>query len=78
MHLGMSDVSLPPDHQKGQVERPSVLTFEFEEREDQHVMIHRIEPLETDAFFESLRERIAGTPNESALVYIHGFNVPFR
>ncbi len=77
LHLGTSDVSLPPNHHKGIVERPSVFSLEFEEREDRHVMVHRIETLDTDAFFSELKNRVSSTSDRSALVYVHGYNVEF-
>jgi esterase/lipase superfamily enzyme len=77
LHLGTSDVSLPPNHRKGMVERPSVFSFEFEERADRHVMVHQIETLDPDAYFSELTDRIARSADRSALVYIHGYNVEF-
>ncbi len=77
LHLGTSDVSLPPNHRNGNIERPSVFLFEFKEREDRHVMVHRIETLDTDDFFSELKNKISDSSDRSALVYIHGYNVEF-
>ncbi len=77
LHLGTSDVSLPPNHQAGTIEQPSIFSFEFEEREDRHVMVRSIKPLDTDTFYEKLANRILETPERSALVNIHGYNVTF-
>ncbi len=77
LHLGTSDVSLPPNHQRGTIEQPSIFSFEFEEREERHVMVRSIRSLDTDTFYEKLSDRIAETPDRSVLVNIHGYNVQF-
>ncbi|MDZ4849805.1 MAG: alpha/beta hydrolase [Pirellulaceae bacterium] len=78
LHLGVSDVTLPPNHQRGVIERPSVFSFEFTEREDRHVIVQRIEEMDVDSYFDSLRDRISFSPDQSALIYIHGYNVEFE
>ncbi len=77
LNLGTSLVGLPPKHLKGQIERPSVFRLEFEEREDRHVMIQRIDALDPDAFYSQLDARVGEDDERSAFIFIHGYNVTF-
>ncbi len=77
LHLGTSVVSLPPHHRKGELERPSIFKLEFKEDANKHVMVQRIETMECDAYFKELQTKVGQSGTQSALVYIHGYNVQF-
>ena len=76
IHYGRCDVSIPPRHEVGKVERP-LLGYEDEK---EHVVIHETELLEERAFFDTVKSRIAALPksDKSCFVFIHGFNVDFE
>ena len=73
LHLGVSQVTLPPNHKTGQLERPSLLKLEWQEDDLKHVKLQRIQILNSQDFFGELRSN----ESKSALVFIHGFNVRF-
>ncbi|RMF42428.1 MAG: alpha/beta hydrolase [Planctomycetota bacterium] len=76
LRLGVCQVSIPPVHRTGEVERPSVLRFQFREDPGQHVVIQSVEEVAPDRFFSELSadaERRGG----GVLVFIHGYNVSF-
>jgi esterase/lipase superfamily enzyme len=77
LNLGFSDVSLPKTHQKGEVERPSLLRLEFTENEKRHVMLKNISELSETEFFEDVRQGIDASRSQSTFVFIHGYNVQF-
>jgi len=77
-HFGRCIIGIPPQHLSGEVERPQPLTGDLWEDPDKHVLILSIEP-ETDKarFFGDVRERAQAGDN-SAFVFVHGFNVTFE
>lgn len=76
VHYGTCEVSIPPKHQEGVVERPAF----GPENEQKHVVLKRTDALEERAFFEAVRAKLAGlsTTSKSCFVFIHGFNVDFE
>jgi esterase/lipase superfamily enzyme len=73
LHLGVSEVTLPPNHQAGAMERPNLLALEWKEDDRKHITLQRVEVLEPDTFFQQLQS----SNRDSALVFIHGYNVRF-
>ena len=75
---GQCEVSIPKQHQFGQLERPSIWRFEFRESEAKHVVLKNVEPLNSDVCLDRMRSDLS-TDDESALfVFIHGYNVTFQ
>jgi esterase/lipase superfamily enzyme len=76
VHYGTCDVSIPPKHQIGDMERP----FIGPENEQEHVVLKRTEELEEESFFNQLRNTLSELPvsQKSCFVFIHGFNVDFE
>src|SRR5262249_15753354 len=77
---GFLEVSIPPHHQPGQVERHWKI-FKWEGKEDtaKHVVITTLTQMSSDTFYAELRREFANRNDSerSALVFIHGFNVTF-
>ena len=78
MTYGRAIVSIPEIHRIGEEERPwhfDVITFP--ESANRHIIISRRELLGSTVFFTNVREAIASSPEDSAFVFIHGYNVSF-
>lgn len=75
IHYGTCQVSIPPNHKSGELERPIWKA----ENEQENVVLKSTEVLMEQAFFEAVRARIASLPStrKSCFVFIHGFNVDF-
>ena len=73
-------VPKPENRQAGEVNRPfSVWVFEAPENPEKHFMLKHVEEYPNkDAFFGSLRKQIAEFGRQSALLFIHGYNVSFE
>lgn len=78
MNYGRALVTLPPNHEVGQIERPNALLFEYKESPDKHVMVRQMHPLEEGEFFSSVDESVQSAREQSVLVFIHGYNVAFE
>jgi esterase/lipase superfamily enzyme len=75
--FGFADVSFPADHKKGRIERPSLWRLEFRENAARHVVVARVAPLSRDEFVKDLRLTVGAMSRKRALLFIHGYNVPF-
>ncbi|SDO97257.1 Esterase/lipase superfamily enzyme [Pseudomonas arsenicoxydans] len=74
---GYCYVSIPPRHQAGVIESPSILRLEFDEDPQKHVMILKTELLSHEAFTKDINWLAEVSKSGSAFVFIHGFNVGF-
>jgi hypothetical protein len=54
LSLGTCDVSIPQNHKIGEIERPSILRFEFREDPQKHVVLLKVAPKADVQFFMSL------------------------
>lgn len=78
LHLGIASVSIPQSHQKGVIEAPKIARFEFKESPDKHIMLQRVEVLESsDDWFEQLSDSALSSIEQDGFVFIHGYNVRF-
>ena len=74
---GTVDVSIPRDHRLGELERPSVLRFQFRENPARHVAVLRVDRFSADEFFGRVSAKAAARDSAEALVFVHGYNVSF-
>lgn len=81
LSFGVAEVSIPAAHRCGVQERPGL----FERwSPGEHMALLGVNPTatsaspaESEAYFASLRERVALSPRRELLVYVHGFNTRF-
>jgi esterase/lipase superfamily enzyme len=77
LSYGNLTVTIPPVHQAGELEAPSVFKLEFSENPAKHVILTQVTQQTKEAFFTDLHSAIAGAPRKDALLFIHGYNVAF-
>ncbi|QDV68248.1 hypothetical protein Poly24_19570 [Rosistilla carotiformis] len=75
---GICEVTVPDTHQRGMVERPSLLRFELREDQTQHMVLTSATELAAADFQQRLADRVASAPEGDLLVFIHGYNVDFE
>jgi esterase/lipase superfamily enzyme len=78
LELGVCEVTIPKDHSEGELESPSILRMEIGEDPAKHVVLMKVSPELPDDFYASLRGEVARAKENSALVFIHGYNVTFE
>ena len=72
-------ISIPKSHQVGELERPwSLFSFSLSEDAKEHIVISSRQTLPLDDFHGSVRQAIDDSPEKSAFVFVHGFNVKDR
>jgi esterase/lipase superfamily enzyme len=77
---GSAVVSVPRSHRPGHVERPGSFIGWFTGPDPKkHVMIRVLTPLSRQVLLRSIAEQAAkpGPGRKTALIFVHGFNVPF-
>jgi esterase/lipase superfamily enzyme len=74
---GTAEVSIPPDHRLGNLESPSLLRLQFSPDPQKHVVLQKISVLMADEYFRLLGESVQGAGANSALIFVHGYNVSF-
>ncbi|QDT04283.1 hypothetical protein K227x_26730 [Rubripirellula lacrimiformis] len=75
---GICEVTVPNSHQRGQVERPSLLRFEFREDQSEHMVLTSAVELGQADFGKRMAERVGQSPRRDLLLFIHGYNVDFQ
>ena len=78
LSYGVAEVSIPPGHKKGQLERPKIWKFQFSEDVEKHVVMTRCEVKSLTDWQAAARVRLNETESNSALVFIHGYNTSFE
>jgi esterase/lipase superfamily enzyme len=68
---------VPYTHRPGEIEQPSVWRLEFHENPAKHVVLLAVKPMARQYALPLLRARVAESESQAALVFVHGFNVPF-
>jgi esterase/lipase superfamily enzyme len=75
---GIAEVSVPDLHERGVVERPSLLRFEVREDQTKHIVLTEAVELLGDDFNLKIANAVATAPAHDLLVFIHGYNVSFE
>jgi esterase/lipase superfamily enzyme len=78
LSLGTCEVSIPRDHQKGELEAPTIWKLEFHEDPEKHVVLLGVHPETRNQFFGELANTVASSENKDAFVFIHGYETTFR
>ncbi|MBC8876591.1 MAG: alpha/beta hydrolase [Planctomycetes bacterium] len=76
IRYGHCDVTLPPTHEIGEVERPLL----GPEDEKEHVVLKRTTLLDDKAFYNEIRKELSSREvgAHDCFVFVHGFNVTFE
>ena len=75
---GICEVTVPDIHERGMVERPSLMRFEIREDQRQHIVLTSAVELSAGDFQQRLSETLSSSPQRDLLVFIHGYNVDFE
>lgn len=75
---GIAEVSVPDLHERGVVERPSLLKFEVKEDQTKHIVLTEAIELLEDDFKLKISNSVAKASAHDLLVFIHGYNVSFE
>jgi esterase/lipase superfamily enzyme len=77
LSFGVAEVSIPPGHRMGRLERPALWKFQFHEDSEKHVTVTTCELKGESEWKKIAEDRLNDASRRQALVFIHGFNVGF-
>lgn len=77
LEYGVVTVSIPSTHTAGAIELPSVWKLEFGPKPTKHVMLRKVTPKDSAAFFAEMQNKVSDSPRKEAFVFVHGFNTRF-
>jgi esterase/lipase superfamily enzyme len=78
LHLGACVVSIPHDHEAGEMEAPRWWRFEFTEDPEKHIVLLSTNPLKPDTFYRTVHNRVQKSEKQKLFVFIHGYLTTFR
>ncbi len=76
LSFGTCIVTIPDKHKMGELEAPSIWTFDFKEDPAKHVILTAVNPVGKDQFYNDLNASM--TTTHEAFVFIHGYNTTFE
>lgn len=74
---GFCEVSVPFEHEIGEIERPSIWKLEFKEDPEKHVVVLHTNTLAKDDFFDIVNKHLDTTQKAETFIFVHGYNVEF-
>ena len=78
LELGTALISIPLSHRPGEIEAPSIWSFDFRPDPQRHIVLAKVTPHADATVFAEMQEQMAKSPAKEAFVFVHGFNVPFH
>jgi esterase/lipase superfamily enzyme len=78
LEYGLTSVSIPQLHTRGELEAPVWWKLEFREDPVRHVVLLSVEPLTATTFHDQVAARSSAAGQRNVLVFVHGFNVSFE
>ncbi|MFZ3119218.1 MAG: alpha/beta hydrolase [Variovorax sp.] len=75
--FGYVDVSVPPTHVVGAIERPSIWKLEISEDPTQHMVIRGIALVQSNQFADLINQYRGPKTGKPTILFVHGYNVSF-
>ena len=76
LSYGKCVVSIPPNHELGEIEGP-ILRVRWLEDPAEHIVLNEIRVLQRASYFDELSRRVQDSKEKSAFLFVHGYNVSF-
>ena len=77
LEYGVSGVSIPRRHKRGELEAPAWWKLEFSEDPARHIVLLSVTPMTSVDFHNGVAQRASVAGQGNVLVFVHGFNVTF-
>jgi esterase/lipase superfamily enzyme len=78
LSYGWCGISVPPSHEIGVLERPSVFRLQFRESLKEHIAIVNVTTTSWPALIAGLKSELSETERKQCLLFVHGYNVSFE
>ena len=77
LSVGVCEVSIPPHHVYGQVERTSIFEWEFVANRMEDIVIQETSPRDVEDFRQSLAKALGKASRKDIFLFVHGFHTSF-
>ena len=74
---GIASVGIPPNHEIGRQESPSVFRFEWSPDERKHIALKGLWPMDQTEFLRQLGWALEKSRDRRLLLFVHGYNTTF-
>jgi len=74
---GIASVGIPPNHEIGRQEAPSVFRFEWSADERKHIALKGLLPMDQTEFLQQLGWAIEKSRDRRLMLFVHGYNTSF-
>jgi esterase/lipase superfamily enzyme len=74
---GIASVAIPPNHEIGRQEVPSVFRFEWSPDERKHIAYKGALAMDRSEFLQQLSWAVGNSPDRNLMLFVHGYNVDF-
>ena len=78
LEVGICEISIPDDHETGELEAPSIWRLEVREDPTKHLMIKDIIPKGANVFYEELHSVVQASSRKEVFLFVHGYNTSFE
>jgi esterase/lipase superfamily enzyme len=76
--FGVCEVSIPPGHSQGRIERPAnYIIFKMPENDQRHIVVSKITEKTEKEFFDDVIKELGAHADRSAFIFVHGYNTTF-
>jgi esterase/lipase superfamily enzyme len=74
---GIATVAIPPNHEIGRREAPSVFRFEWSADERKHIALKGLLPMDQAEFLQQIGWAVEKSRDRRLMVFVHGYNTPY-
>lgn len=75
--FGTAEISIPPGHEIGKVEEPSIFRLRLNFDRNRDVVLLSAQSMPVEQFLDSLHRKLGGDPKKQVLIFIHGYDTTF-
>jgi esterase/lipase superfamily enzyme len=77
LSYGISSVGIPPGHEIGQHEEPSLFRLQLSPDHNKHIYLQSVLNLTRDEFASRLGDAVQASPDGKLMIFVHGYNEDF-
>jgi esterase/lipase superfamily enzyme len=77
LSFGIATIGIPPNHEIGRQEAPSMFRFEWSEDERKHISVKGLLPMDQAEFLQQLGWALEKSRDRRVMVFVHGYNSSF-
>jgi esterase/lipase superfamily enzyme len=77
LSYGIADIGIPPNHEMGRHEEPSLLKLEMAPDDRKHIKVRDVHKLPRREFLNRLTHAVESSRDSKLMIFVHGYNEEF-